>query len=148
MQWSVVTRWYLKYSGLVLPFIQQLWQRETPVPTGQTVNYGFYCDFFGDCVKMCEYVAPKLHNEELYGLYSPNIVRGIKARIMKWAGHVTRMGERGGVYKFLVGKLEGKKPLGRSRLRWEDIKMVLQEVGYGVWTGSSWLRIETGGGYL
>ena len=68
---------------------------------------------------------------------------------MRWAGHVARMGERRGVYRVLVGKPEGKRPLGRPRHMWEDnIKMDLQEVGCGVWTGSSWLRIGTGGGQL
>ena len=58
-------------------------------------------------------------------------------------------GERRGVYRVLVGKPEGKRPLGRPRPRWEDnIKMVLQEVDVGVWTGSSWLRKGTGGGHL
>jgi len=59
------------------------------------------------------------------------------------------MGDRRGVLRGLVGKIEGKSPLGRPRHRWEDnIKMDLQEVGCGAWTGSSWLRIETGGGHL
>jgi hypothetical protein len=59
------------------------------------------------------------------------------------------MGEGKGVYKVLVGKPEGKRPLGSPRRRWEyNIKMDLQEVGCGVWTGLSWLRIETGGGHL
>ena len=80
---------------------------------------------------------------------SPNIVRVIKARTMRWAGHVARMGERSGVYKGLVRKPKRKKPLGRSRRRWEDnIKMDLKKVGRGVWTGLSWLRIGTGGGHL
>ena len=67
----------------------------------------------------------KLHNEELNNLYSsPNIVR--------WAGHVARMGEGRGVYRVLVGKPEGKRPLGRPRRRWEDnIRMDLREVGCG-----------------
>jgi len=75
----------------------------------------------------------KLHNEELSDLYSlPNIVRMVKSRRMKWAGHVARMGEGRGVYRVLVGKPEGKRPLGRPRRRWEDnIKMDLQEVGGG-----------------
>ena len=77
---------------------------------------------------------------------SPNIVWVIKSRRMKWTGHVACMGERRGVYKDVVGKPEGKRPLERPRHRWEDkIKMDLQEVGCGVWTGSSWLRIGTGG---
>jgi hypothetical protein len=68
---------------------------------------------------------------------------------MRWAGYVARMGEGRGVYTVLVGKPEGKRPLGRPRCRWEDnIKVDLQEVGCGVWTGLSWLRIETGGGHL
>ena len=59
------------------------------------------------------------------------------------------MGERRGLYRVLVGKPEGKRTLRRPRRRWEDnIKMDLQEVGVGVWTGSSWLRIGTGGGQL
>ena len=76
----------------------------------------------------------KLHNEELNDLYcSPNIVRVIKSRRMRWSGHVARMGERRGVYRVLVGKLEGKRPLGRPRRRLVDnIKIDLQEVGCGV----------------
>ena len=73
----------------------------------------------------------------------------IKSRSMSWAGHVARVGESRGVYKVLVGKLVRKKPLGRTWPRWEDsIKVNLQELGCGVWTGSSWLRIWTGGGHL
>jgi len=59
------------------------------------------------------------------------------------------MGERRGIYRLLERKHESKRPLGRPRPRREDnIKMDLQEVGWGVWTGSRWLRIETGGGHL
>ena len=79
----------------------------------------------------------KLHNEELNDLYSsPNIARVIKSRRMRWAGHVARMEEGRGVHKVLVGKPERKRPLGRTRRRWEDnIKMHLQEVvrGCGDW---------------
>ena len=73
----------------------------------------------------------KLHNEELRDLYSlPNIVRVVKSRRMRWVGHVAHVGEGRGVYRALVGKPEGKRPLGRPRRRWEDnIKMDLQEVG-------------------
>ena len=79
----------------------------------------------------------RLHSKELNDLYSsPNIVRVIKSRRMRWAGHVTRMGEERGVYRVLVGKPEGKKPLGRPRCRWVgNIRMYLQEVrcGYMDW---------------
>jgi hypothetical protein len=73
----------------------------------------------------------KLHNEEMNDLYTlPNIVRVVKSRRMRWAGHVARMGENSGVQRVLVGKPEGKRPLGRPRRRWEDnIKMDLQEFG-------------------
>ena len=75
----------------------------------------------------------KLHNEELSDLYcSPNIVRVIKSRRMRWAGHAARMGEKRGVYRVLAGKPEGKRSLGRPRLRWVDnIQVDLQEVGCG-----------------
>ena len=63
----------------------------------------------------------KLHNEELNDLYySPNIVRVVKSRRMRWAGHVARMEERRGIYRVLVGKPEGKRPRGRPRRSWED----------------------------
>jgi hypothetical protein len=63
----------------------------------------------------------KLHNDELHNLYSsPNIVRVIKSRRMRRVGHVARMGEGTGVYRVLVGRPEGKRPLGRRRCRWED----------------------------
>jgi hypothetical protein len=68
---------------------------------------------------------------------------------MRWAGHVARMGEKRGAYRILVGRPEGRRPLGRPRRSWEDnIKMYLQEVGWVAWTGLSWLRIGTGGGLL
>jgi len=81
----------------------------------------------------------RLHNEELNDLYSSsNIVRVIKSRRMRWAGHVARMGEGRGVYRVLVGKPEGKEPVGRPRRKWVDnIRMDLQEVGCGYmdWIG-------------
>ena len=93
----------------------------------------------------------KLHNEELSDLYSlPNIVGVVKSRRMRWAGHVARMGQGRGVHRVLVGKPEGKRPMGRPRRGWEDnIKMDLQEVGGRCGdTGWSWLRIWTCGGRL
>ena len=84
-----------------------------------------------------------LHNEELNDLYAPSsIVRVIKLRRMRWAVHVARMGEWRVVYRILVGKSEGKRPLGRPRRRWEDnIKMDLQEVGCG---GMDWVQLAQG----
>ena len=80
-----------------------------------------------------------MHNEELNDLYSSlNIVRVIKSRRMRWAGHVAHMGEERGVYRVLVGKLEGSRPLWRPRCRWVGkIRMDLQEVGCGYmdWIG-------------
>jgi hypothetical protein len=78
--------------------------------------------------------------DELHSLYpSPNIVRVVKSRKLRWAGHVARRGEGRGVYRILVGRPEGKRPLGRPRHRWEDnIKMDLREIGIG---GANWIRL-------
>jgi hypothetical protein len=75
----------------------------------------------------------KLHNEELHGLYSsPSIIRVIKARRMRWVGHVARMGEVRGAYNILVGRPEWRRPLRRLRCRWEDnIMMDLRETEFG-----------------
>jgi hypothetical protein len=75
----------------------------------------------------------KLHSEELHNLYlSPDIIRQVKSRRMRWAGHVARMGEERKLYKVLVGKPKGKRPLGRPRRRWEDgIRTDLRETGLG-----------------
>jgi hypothetical protein len=75
----------------------------------------------------------KLHNKELHGLCSlPSIVRVIKTRRMRWAGHVARIGDVRGAYNILVGRPEGRRPLGRPRRRSEDnIKMALREIGFG-----------------
>jgi len=92
----------------------------------------------------------KLHYEELNHTYStPNIFQVIKSKRMRWSGHVALMGERRGVYRVLEGKPDGKNHLGypgldgRIILRW-----VFRKWDVRVWTGSSWLRIETGGGHL
>jgi hypothetical protein len=92
----------------------------------------------------------RLHNEELYVLYSsPNISRVIKSRRMKWAGHVARMGDSRVAYRVLMWRPEGKKTLARPRRRWEEnSKINLQEVGWGTWTGLIWLRVGTGDGHL
>jgi hypothetical protein len=82
----------------------------------------------------------KLQNDERHDLYSsPNIVRVIKSRRMRWAGHVARMGEGKGAYRVLVGRPESKRPLGRPGRRWEDnIKMDPREVGSD---GANWIRV-------
>jgi hypothetical protein len=82
----------------------------------------------------------RIHNEELNDLYSsPNIIRVIKSRRMRWAGRVACMDEGRGAYRILVGRPEGRRPLGRPRHRWEDnIKMDLQEVGWG---GMDWIDV-------
>ena len=82
----------------------------------------------------------KIHDEELNDLYcSPNIVWVIKSRIIGWAGHVAGMRERRGVYRVLVGKPEGKRPLGRPRRKWDDnIRMDLQAVGC---VGMDWIEL-------
>jgi hypothetical protein len=81
-----------------------------------------------------------LHNDEHHSLYSsPNIVRVIKSRRMRWAGHVARMGEGRGVYRVLVGRPDGKRPLGRPRRRGkDDIKMDLREIGID---GANWIQL-------
>ena len=103
-----------------------------------TPSVGFHGVEMDNCTVFCNSIHPdgvtgdwrKLHNEELNDLYSsPNIVRVIKSRRLRWAGHVARMEEGRGVHKVLLGKRDGKRPSGRPRRRWEDnIKMDLQEV--------------------
>jgi hypothetical protein len=85
-------------------------------------------------------VCRKLHNEELRDLYSsPNIIRIIKSRRMRWAGYVAREGEKRNAYRLLVGKPKGKRPLGKPRRRWVDnIKMGLSEIGWG---GVDWISL-------
>jgi hypothetical protein len=84
-----------------------------------------------------------------YYVNLPSIIRMIKSRRMRWAGHVARMGEKRNAYKILVGNPEGKRPLGRPKRRWVDnIKMDLREIGWDGGNGSIWLRIGTSGGLL
>jgi hypothetical protein len=82
----------------------------------------------------------RLHNNELHSVYSsPNIVRVIKSRRLKWAGHVARIEEGRGVYRVLVGRPEGKRPTGRPRHRWEDnTKMDIREIEID---GANWIRL-------
>jgi hypothetical protein len=83
----------------------------------------------------------KLHNEELHNLYSsPDIIRSIKSRRIRWAGHVARMGEERKMYNVLAGTPEGQKPFGRPRRRWEvGIRMDLNEFS---WSGGVyWIRL-------
>jgi hypothetical protein len=80
----------------------------------------------------------KFHNEKLHILYSSPNIRQIKSRRIRWAGHVERKGEERKAYRVLVGKTEGKRPLGRPRRRWEDeIRMDLKEIGWGV----KWIQL-------
>jgi hypothetical protein len=93
----------------------------------------------------------KLHNEELRDLYSsPSIIRIIKKRRTRWAGHVARMREKRNAYRLLVGKPEGKRPLGRQRRRWVDniLGWILEKWDGMMWIGLVWLRIGTGGELL
>jgi hypothetical protein len=92
----------------------------------------------------------KLHNGELHNLYSsPDIIRQIKSRRMRWARHVAHVGEGRNVNRVLVGKPEGKRPLGRPRRRWVDgIKWALERLVGGVWSGFTWLRMGIVGGLL
>jgi hypothetical protein len=88
----------------------------------------------------------KLHNEfnDMYS--SPSIVRAIKSRKIRCTGHVVRRGEMRAVYRVLVGKPAGKRRFGRPRSRWEDnINIIFRKLDLGVWTGSSWFGIGTGG---
>jgi hypothetical protein len=87
---------------------------------------------------------------ELHNLSSsPDIIRQIKSRGMRCAGHVVRTGEGRNVYRVLVEKPEGKRPLERPRRRWEDlIKMDLGEIGWRGWSGFTWFRIGITGGLL
>jgi hypothetical protein len=91
-----------------------------------------------------------LHSGEFHNLYSsPDIIREIESKRMRWAGNVARMGVGRYVYRILVGKPEGRRPLERPRRRWEDgIRMELKEIGWGVWSGFTWLRVGTVGGLL
>jgi hypothetical protein len=89
----------------------------------------------------------KLHNDELHSLYSSlNIVRVIKSGRMRWAEHVAHMGEGRGVYRVLVGRSKGKRPLGRPKCRWEgNIKLDLREIGINE---ANWIHIGSGGELL
>jgi hypothetical protein len=106
--------------------------------TNSSVRFLLFIVFLSFILFLFIYLLRRLHNEELNDLYSsPNIIRVIKSRRMRWAGHVARMGERRGAYRIMVGRLAGRRPLGRPRCRWEDnIKMDLQEVG---WDGVDWI---------
>jgi hypothetical protein len=88
-----------------------------------------------------------LHNEDLHNLYSlQSVIRIIKYRRMRWAGHVTCIGEMRNAYEILVRKSEVKRPLGGPRHRWVDVKMDLREIGWGDMKWMIWLRIGTNGG--
>jgi hypothetical protein len=92
----------------------------------------------------------KLHTEELYNLYSsPDIFRHVKSRRMRWAGHVARIGDERKVYKVLVGKPEGKRPLGRPGVGGKmGSEWIFGRLAWRVWIGFEWFRTGTGGGLL
>ena len=92
----------------------------------------------------------RLHNEELNDLYSSsNNVWMIKSRRMRWAGHVARMDEERGVYRVLLGKPEGRRPLGRPSVDgWIILGWISRRWDVGMWTGFGWSRIETSDGRL
>jgi hypothetical protein len=91
----------------------------------------------------------RLHNQELNDLYcSPNIVRVIKWRRMRWAGHVARMGEERWVYRILVGKPEGKRPLEILGVDGWILGLICSRWYVGIWTELGWPRLGTGGGRL
>ena len=92
----------------------------------------------------------RLHNEELNDLYSsPNIVRVIKSRGMRWAGHVARIGEETGVYRVLVGNRRERDHWGGLGVdEWIRLGWIYRRWDVGIWTGLGWPRIETGGGRL
>jgi hypothetical protein len=82
----------------------------------------------------------RLYNVELHIWFaSPNVIRVMKSRRMRWAGNVACMGEMRNAYSILVGKPEGKRRLGRHRCRWEDIRMDLRETG---WEDVDWIRVD------
>jgi hypothetical protein len=89
---------------------------------------------------ICEFAQETVSTFKLHSLYaSPSIIRMIKSRRMRWAGHVARMGEKRNAYRILVGNPEGKSPLGRPRRRWVDnIKMDIRETG---WDGGDWIDL-------
>jgi hypothetical protein len=89
-----------------------------------------------------------MHSGELHDLYSsPDIIRQIKSRRMRWVGHVAHMGEGRNVYRILMGKPERKRPFGRPRHRWGSKGTLGRLVG-GMWSGFTWLRIGIAGGLL
>jgi hypothetical protein len=95
---------------------------------------------FGKCrvSVLCYNLVCQVCAWDLYS--SPDIIKQVKSRRMRWAGHVARMGEERKVYKVLVGKPEGNRPLGRPRRRWEDeVRMDLMEIGLG---GVDWIRLS------
>jgi hypothetical protein len=97
-------------------------------------------------------VSQDIYREELHSLYSsPRIIGMIKSRKMRWAGHIARMVGKRNAYtrRILVGKPEGKRPLGRPRRRWVDnFKMNVRDIEWVVWIGFIWLRIVTSAGLL
>ena len=111
---------------------------------GNRVQREIFCHKWGKVTGKCQ----RLHNEEIHDLQSsPNTIRVIKLRKIRWAGHVARIGKGGGAYRVLVEKLKRKRTFERTRRKWEDnIKLDLREVGKEAYTGFIWLRLRTDGG--
>jgi hypothetical protein len=140
------------YKTLILPVVLygcKIWSLTLREKQGLRVSENRMLRIFGPKTEV-DGSWRKLHNDELRNLYSSlNIVRAIKSRRLRWVGHVACIGEGRGVYRGLVGKPGGKRPLGRSTRRWEDdIKLDLREIGID---GANWiqlLRIGSNGGLL
>jgi hypothetical protein len=132
------------YKTVILPFVLygcETWSLTSREEHGLRVFDNRVLRRIFGCKRMVDGSWGKLHNDELHNLYSsPNIVRVIKARRLRWAGHVARIGEGRGIYRVLVGKPEGKRPLGKPRRKWEDnIKLDLRVKGID---GANWKQLD------
>jgi hypothetical protein len=143
------------YRTIILPVVLcgcETWsvtlgEEHRPRVFGNRVLRGMFGPTRDEATEDCR----KLQNGELHNLYSSvDIIRQIKSRKMRWAGHVPRMTEGRNLHKVLVGNPKGKRSLEKPRRRWVvGIKMDLREIGWGrVWSGFTWLSIGAAGGLL